>query len=382
MKVVVAVTRIYGTADRYGEEPRLRPDGAPILFTGYPDDLSSARIDFGPVPDDVAKAELGRRILGRVMLGVLGAEYDGMTPDEKFAAAAEEFGPDPPYAEFNWYSTLVVSRELDVPETDMNLSSFAFVDDAFAVADEARAHAKDALDVLTTIASTVVDPRAFDELVLDDRVHLFAPGKHPAGVPIMTVSAAGAATRGTESVERLERRLRAFSSVDTRGALREVWLTRTSHWHVQALLEADPWKRFLWSFVGLEVLTNKLHDHFRDDVIARLRLEQEGGVIDSPLPLDALAWSSDRAPLAARFAIVAVALFPESASDDTARFREIKIARDRLSHGSLREESDLPVSAAMGLLAKYLDGAIKSLMFQVPADTEWEVVESVQQPGD
>ena len=39
----------------------------------------------------------------------------------------------------------------------------------------------------------------------------------------------------------------------------EAWLERDAHWRFQTLLETDPWKRFMWSFVALEVLSLPLY---------------------------------------------------------------------------------------------------------------------------
>jgi hypothetical protein len=179
-------------------------------------------------------------------------------------------------------------------------------------------------------------------------------------------------TAGEESLARLTKRLSALASVDLRAASNEAWLTRVAHWRVQVLTETDAWKRFLWSAVGLEILTQKLYERFREDIVARLRLQGSEGTIRTPLPLHELVWSDDRAPLVARFAWVAVTLFPTTAADDTARFRKVKEARDNLAHGSLREEEELPGSDVVDLFSKYLDGALKHVTFGREASTPWE----------
>lgn len=372
MKLSVVVARIYGTDDQYGAEPRMRPSGAPLVFDAIPDPASRAHIDFGPVPDEIAEAERGRRALGRVMLnGVFGGANADGTPDDRFEAALRELGGEPAFTEFNWYATLTVTSEVEVSDDLIEPVGFVFPRNAFDLADEAQASARDSLDALTAIASSVSDPQVFSHLVLEDRVLLFAPGKRATGVPVLSGSAKGSVTRGAESLAKLERRLVLLQGIDARAATKEPWLARVAHWRAQVLVETDPWKRFMWSFLALEILTNKLFDQFESEVVTRLRLAGDRGVEKAELPLSELVWPAERAPLIARFALVAVALFSETAVEDVANFRALKKARDRLSHGSLRDEGELPVSVALELLEKYLTGSVKRLVLGFAADEDW-----------
>jgi hypothetical protein len=375
MRITLAVVRIYGTNDQYGDVPRTRPAGAPIVFAGFPDADMSARIDFGPVPDDIADAERSRRGLGRVMLGGLfGGEYAGLGPNEKLDAALAEMGDVPLFEELNWYATLALEKELDVADDEFKDDlDVVFPLNAFQLAKEAVAKAKDGLDILVSVAASVVDPRVFSNVVLEDRVLLFAHGKRATGVPVLTAGGSGLVIRaGEETLQNLATRLDLFGGFDPASAARMSWFALTAHWHVQVMRENDPWKRFLWSFVGLEILTHKLYAHFRDDVVRRLRLDGVAEEAAAELPLPDLVWTADRAPLATRFALVATALFPSTASDDAAAFRRLKAARDDLAHGSLREEDAVPAGEATELFGKYLGGAMKRLVFGLDASADWD----------
>src|SRR5207253_1725684 len=132
----------------------------------------------------------------------------------------------------------------------------------------------------------------------------------------------------------------------------------------------------LWSAVGLEIIIQKLYERFREQIVQRLRLEGSEGVIEAPLPIPELVWADDRTPLLARFAYVAMALYPHSATADTDRFRTVKRARDRLAHGSLREEGELPLSEVVDLFDKYLAGALKHVTFGRDATVPWEDIAS------
>lgn len=379
MKLAVSVVRVFGTNDQYGAEPRLRPAGVPLTYTGFPTADWSASVDFGPVPDEVIEAERGRRAIGCEMLhGLFGAvDAPGGAPAERVAAAYDEIDPAELFGDFNWYVTLAVTRTFDVAEDSLGPGEFAFTRDAFELESEALRVGREALDLLCAVVSTIVEPRLFRTLARDDRVLFYAEGRRPAGVPVITPGGIDLlVTAGEESVAKLGRRLSVLGAVDLRVATQEAWLTRISHWRVQVLTETDPWKRFLWSAVGLEILTQKLYERFREQIVQRLRLEGSEGIIESPLPIPELVWADDRTPLLARFAYVAMALFPQSATADTDRFRTVKRARDRLAHGSLREEDELPLSEVVDLFEKYLAGALKRVSFGHDATVPWEDIAS------
>lgn len=278
-----------------------------------------------------------------------------------------------PFEDLNWYCTILVSRDVDVP--DLDETQFVFPRNAFDLADEAGKHAKRPLDLLTTVAASVVDQRVFSDLVLDNRVLLFATGRRAAGVPVLTAGAIEAqVTRGDESLQKLATRVALLERLQPRRLAGADWLVAVAHGRVQALNERDPWKQFQWAFTALEILTHKLFAKFRANVISRLRVDGIDEV--TSLPADALLPPRERTPLQARFAVVAIALFPETAGEDTSRFEALKSARDALAHGLVQDEAELPVSGTLGLLGKYVDGAIKQLLFDAPSNLPWEDVAS------
>jgi hypothetical protein len=92
--------------------------------------------------------------------------------------------------------------------------------------------------------------------------------------------------------------------------------------------------------VALEVLTNELLGHLQRPA------------------LEALRTAGTKIPLAARFALVANELSPETAASDIATFRRLKTARDDFAHGRRRlGDQDPPVDAIRELLPRYLTAA-------------------------
>ena len=303
---------------------------------------------------------------------VFGGGGEVVSAREEVERILAEYGDDPLVAEHSSYVTLRHQREIEVNDEEVADWDILFLSSHFDIDEEARSYARPCLDLVATIISTV-EPRAFANLVLDDRVLLFAEGKRPSGITVSKVSAELSVIRGGQSVAELTQRLSLLAGIDPGHAANQEWLHRIAHWRVQALVENDPWKQFLWSFLALEILANKLFDVFHDSIVKRLRLVNEAGqLLTDGLPLGELVWDVARMPLQARFALVAAELFPDSAADDVARFRTAKKARDRLSHGSLRSEDELPRAVTQELLETYLTGSLKRLLLNIPARAPWD----------
>jgi hypothetical protein len=236
----------------------------------------------------------------------------------------------------NWYVSVVVEQDIDLQEGFVPDRKYLWVDVAKAMELEAglRSHASPHLDVLATCVSTVIASDFFEEVVVDDRVFFSAPGRDSFGLPSFSVGAVGVIMeRPLESLAltELERRLHGAAKLP-RGKHQS--LDTVARWHLAAIAERDPWKRFFWSFLALEVLTHRLF-----------------AILDTP--------TEGRMDLADRFELVALRLFPDRAASDLADFRRGKKARDDLAHGRPREADRLPVMAVRSLLERYLAAGLQ-----------------------
>lgn len=296
MKIRVAVARVFGTNDQYGEEPRTGPPEAPLVLQDFPAAGESVRADFGPIPADLVDAERMRRAIGRTMLRMtFGGEDAGRLPRDVIDDAYADIEPGELFGNHNWYLSLVLEREMDLDEPEPPFD-FAFTSSFAELEHEAPGYAAPTLDKLVAIFSTIVDPGVFEHLVLDDRILLFADGKRPAGVPSMRFSAGSLSVkRGGNALEHLGERIRAIRSVAV-DDLNVDWLSRVAFWRVQALWERDQWRRFQWAFIALEILTHQLFAALdsREDDNTSLGNEDE----------------RDAKTLRERFEVVASELFP------------------------------------------------------------------------
>jgi len=374
MQARVAVVRVFGTKDQYGDERRTRPRGLPLVFDHFPEAGACVRVDMGPVPRDVVLAERMRRAIGRAGLGALfGGRSGTSSGPEQINREFEKSTEVELFGDFNWYVTLVLERTLEVTQSAGGRADFLLPDEFRELERTMPAYAAPALDVVTSIIATIVDPHVFGSLLLDDRIHLFGDGKRPSGIPVFSLSASGAVWRGQAEADLLSQRIELLRAVNTSAVTTHGWLDGVAHWRVQALRESDPWKRFLWSFLALEVLTNKLFDARRDAVLGRLRLLTDGGTAAAGNPpIEELAWAPERAPLRSRFALVASELFPASAREDVGKFASAKSGRDRLAHGQIRDAAELPTAITADLLEKYFTGAAKTLLLGLDPQRSWE----------
>lgn len=337
MRITLQAARVYGSESQYGPTPRLCPGSGSIALDGYPERGERSWILLGAPPESILGADRVRRAIGRVALaGGFGKAPDPRAQRDMLIEQALE-GQDAQAAqEPNWYVTVVVEREIDLPEGFVRDSKYLWVEERKAeeLQTDFRSYASAHLDVLATCASTIIDCAFFEEVIVADRVFFCAPGRESFGLPSFSVGAIGVVTKSpleSLALTELERRLHGAAKLP-RGKHQS--LDTVARWHVAAIAERDPWKRFFWSFVALEVLTNRL--------FAAMGTPTKG-----------------KMDLADRFKLVALWLFPDRAASDLADFRRGKKARDDLAHGRPREMGRLPVVPVRSLLERYLDAGVQ-----------------------
>jgi hypothetical protein len=138
------------------------------------------------------------------------------------------------------------------------------------------------------------------------------------------------------------------------------WLKPISDLRLASLAENDVWKRFLWTFLTLEILINKSYNHFYDQIIGNigLKFNQHFDVDTLNKPLLELIYKKGGPfdlPLRAKFSSLALGLSPTTAAEDLEGFIQIKKFRDKLAHGELISPTDLPIERSDFLVRKYLD---------------------------
>jgi len=316
----------------------------------------------GAPPESILRANQVRRAIGHVVLhGLFGRAPDPETERELLIEKAlEEDAGGPAASDYNWYVTIVLERLANVAGGSVANRRYLWLDvgEATRLETELLAYARPYIDLLATGLTTLLDWTFFEEVTLEDRVFFSVPGHESFGLPELSVSASASVIKsgGSLDVGRLRQLLQGVASLPQSERL---WLSSANHWHLAALRERDPWKRFLWSFLAMEILTNKLAAKLYDEVIRKLRVEgKEDGAVEPALVADVLV-PKKKLSLVGNFAIVALAIFPDSAMEDVEAFRKVNTARNRLAHGDLKEERDLATPTLLGLLQRYMAAAMQ-----------------------
>lgn len=269
------------------------------------------------------------------------------------------------YVEHNFYVTIVLDSPVELPDEVVNDDARVWIDlsNLETYDQRLRSVGAQALDVLTSYLAPIVDPGIFRDRVEQDRFYFLPPDGPPCvfypnfrmGTGSLSVA------RGAESFPR--ERVRDLLGGLGRAAWQEhVALGRALTWYAKAMTTADRWRRFEATAFALEVLINKLSERHRSALIESLR---GMAVTTSSLPasvVDSMLWQYERMPLTGRFAIVAAALSPGTSEQDVEIFARVKAARDRLSHGQVFDEAELPAADAESLLRRYTDLARVDLL--------------------
>lgn len=337
----------------------MAPPETPITLPDYPNPGDRASVYFGAAPDFVLEAYVNRRAIGMLFLQGLARspECQGMTPIQ----VVDHFRADPQLhlhaTNFMWFTTLVIERSVDVDDENvvddrphywLQPATVTALESDFE--DQTRTH----LDRLASAVAAVVRPGLLTEVVVS-AVYFFASDKAPFGHPKLQGS-------GTASVII---QMDQFPLAELRTSLQELAnsaepalraLDSVRHWYLEGRKEKDRWKRFLWSFLALEIMVRKLSKQLLPEVVGRFRLDGEIG--RGTELLASLVPEHQRLPLTAQFVVMALGLSPTTGRVDLLTFKSIKKVRDRLSHGDVRSAEELPLGDTESLLQRYFSLAM------------------------
>lgn len=132
------------------------------------------------------------------------------------------------------------------------------------------------------------------------------------------------------------------------------WLESAEHWYVAMLNEPDHWKAFQYAFLSLEILTHKVSKKLFKDVGNAFAFREANDELLEKIPMFELLPKYERLTLIAEFCIMALGLSPSTAVEDAELFKKAKDARDRFSHGNVKNEKELPLHSVKYLCSRYI----------------------------
>jgi hypothetical protein len=361
---VIACWRVFGLERDYGDRP---PSGWQKSVVLDRDTGLELVATIGEIPTHVIDSVRGRWAHGLYVLNsMFGNDFAGKSAGEVQEILAEWEGSgsaDEQVSKVRGYSSLWLTLEVRKPVVIRIRPSIRFLwlatPGTFDELQEFSQSASDVLDAAFIALLPELDPglapvqamasRPIPYLVVDGRAAIAPPtfeSKAHAGVR---------SERGWEEI--------AFSNIESaadgiaagEGSGRDMWVS-PHRWLIAAMSQKDDALRsFLFAFVGLEALTNRLGRRIEKEVVASLG-DELGFSMDAltwPTPADGdQPWRN----LVYRFALLAVRLDRPSADHDIAEFKALAAERNGMAHGTIvpAQVDELPGDRAIALLRKYL----------------------------
>ncbi len=356
--------RVYGVARSYsdmGTETGWTTSGDAGLQEG-----DQLHLSVGELPDEVVALVREHRASSRYLLeAMLLHQHEDLSLGERgvllgsYASEAND-AESAVRGNYSTWMTLGISRPTEVL-AHPDAPALWVREDRDPLMAQMKAFGKDTADRLDLAFAMLLpvlgeDLRPERQLLLD-RVYLDAPGRMAMTLPSLNMGLGHLTveTTGWDNLPfaRLADAVSHFSTLPQQAG----GLAGTASRWLQAALavQGDQLRRFQFAFFGLEVLANKVGKAVESSVVEDLTAETD-------LPMTQLIWPAPKdadSPwrnATLRFTLAAAHLSRETAVDDVETFRELAKCRNDLAHGNATpdELDDLPASAAIGLLTRYV----------------------------
>jgi hypothetical protein len=317
----------------------------------------------GEFPENISRAFRVKKSIGIYTLKkvLTTSEDSGIDSDQRIKELANQNTMQFPVTNWNWYVTVAIEHELNIDKILILDRKFFWLEPkkALELEDNFYELTQVHLNRITSHLLNTIDHKFFSDVVLEG-IFFCSLNKIPFGIPKFSSSAE---VSGVELIESLDiNYLRTNLSL-----LRKVpesehrSLDSARHWYLTAIKEKDVWKKFLWYFLSLEILTNKMSEKLYDSVLnmIQLRQTQKSETESFKSVISELFPNKKNINLTSKFTIMSLGLIPKTTKEDLTNFKKVKKARDNLSHGALKRADKLPISLVSKLTEKYFRAAVK-----------------------
>jgi hypothetical protein len=353
--------RAYGSNSQYGTEPSQNPLGEPVVVKDFPAQGEATQVLLGESPRNIFEGHRRKMAVANIVLNMNFGRSITISEEHTFDNAIDdqlknEVAVPQPQA-YSWYVTILVEREIEIDNELVLQAKFplANIPDTTKFR-EFQEYAEPYINHLAAIISTVTTPKYFEHVVLDE-VLFTGPSGIVTRLPQLsdfTMSGRMSVASPLESLDLT--RLRALLSPERlRKYARNRWLESAEHWYVAMLNEPDHWKAFQYAFLSLEILTHKVSKKLLESVTDSFAFKKADGELVHEIPTAELLGDKNRLSLVAKFCIMALGLSPSNAATDVQTFKDAKQARDKFSHGEIRNERELPLNSTKELCSRYLE---------------------------
>lgn len=362
MDARVQIARVYGSASQYGPEGRTPIPGGRLELPSFPDVDHSAWVLLGEPPLGVFEAKYIRRAVGRLYMEAFVGREDG-SPDDLDDRVAYYLRLDSfkHLAESSsWFVTIAVERELRIDDEHIRPREYAWLNqtELRRISAEIQTVAAPELDILAGLLAAEIGAEFFENLLIGDQVTFYAHGKQPFSRPEGAGSGGSPVIRGDNTLNIGD--LRALvSAVGTSDVDVRSQYQTPARLSVRSLSEREPWKRFMGSYLALEVLINRRWAAAFDAIIGAQKpsamsaatLQALDGSLIEVLRGDASEVEPHRVPMLAKFTALSLYLDPINTDHYIAEFKKLESAKDELSLG---RDAGLPVSLCVTFTSLFI----------------------------
>jgi hypothetical protein len=326
----------------------------------------SLKVHFGPIEQEVVRAigiyDVGRNVILDSIFGRPGGSGD--TSAQFFSSRDAEIDAvvDSYQLPEEWtkpeilYTTITASRQIKLPgDFDALPRHYWLRDD---IAKSLTKYESEAEAVLGFAVARMMlgPPYRLSGPTFRECPRFFVAMEGRELSPVISLSGSATATVGHASWDDAIIPLtdRPFGLNETVPPKAFEAIGRMGQWHLLAYNESDPFRRFLWSYIGLEGIVDAV-SHAGRDALSRSMSKQyqlgENVISDLLWPPDVRDTDPNRS-VRFRFAIAAAPLSPETATEDVAVFAKINSFRNNI-HGRLLLSSPFPAPEAFNLFERY-----------------------------
>lgn len=354
----IVAFNLFGSHNHYGKNSHEEPPNNPFELQNYPCQDDITKIYFGKVPDFISETLIIHETLGKSFIQMSSGRSLGITGDDLITQTlALNKGKDG-FARYGWNITFTIERKINIPlEHIKDNSKYLWLDMGYIgplsakFQWECKKYFGELISTLTpTIGEEFLETEIFSYyLIQSDSRAIFT-------FPNMDGTCYSYSPPPMESFdgEKLQKILDSIQKKDSQD------LKSVKHWYLNVLKENDIWKIFLWSFLGLEILSNKYtknHFHSFIEELQSNNTEHDTSVVSNFLP------EKNRMTMNAKFSIMASRLDKENVTSDSETFKDLAKMRNRLAHGEVIQEKDLPYYKARELFYKYYKLAVDKVIF-------------------
>lgn len=355
--------RVYGSNSQYGAAPQQNPLGESLIIKEFPSKGEATQVLLGESPTNIFEAHRRKTAVANIVLDMdfgrsikISEEYtfDNAIHDQLKNEVAV---PQPQVS--SWYITISVEREIEIDDDLVIESEFPLVDMPDATNfREFHAYAEPHINHVASLISTVTSSEYLEDVVIDE-VLFSGPNGIVTRLPKRSDFKMSGRLSVGSPIESLDvTRLQALLSPERlQKYARNRWLESAEHWYVMMLNEPDHWKAFQYGFLSLEILTHKVSRKLFNQVGNAFAFKKADDGLLNDIPIFELLPKYERLTLVAEFSVIALGLSPSTALEDVQIFKKAKDARDRFSHGNVRNERELPLHSVKDLCSRYLQAA-------------------------